>query len=138
MKSPEPRLTLTAIGAVAGLLAVAGCGLLAPYPTTPRAPQSGAAPGPRVAICYNQVNTSQAEVLSQAQQECASGTTAEQVDNDWYLEYCPLLLPERVTFRCVKPPSASPPSAGAPTSSVPAASVPAGPVSRRQPRQSAP
>ncbi len=133
MRCPAPRSTLTTILALAGLLAVAGCGLLDPYPTAPRAPQPGASPGPRVAVCYNQVNTSEVEVLNQAQQECASGTTAEQVDNDWYLDYCPLLLPERVTFRCVKPPSAS-----APTSSVPAASVPAGPVSRRRPRQSAP
>ena len=132
-----------ALAILIGLLAIAGCGMLDPYPTAPRQPRPGAAPGPRVAICYNQVNTERAEVQKQAQQECATGTIAEQVDNDWHLDNCPLLLPERVTFRCVKPPpgstpASSGPAAGVPATSVPATSVPAAPVSTPAPRQRVP
>jgi hypothetical protein len=79
---------------------VAGCGMLDPYPAPPRAAQPGAAPGPRVAICYNTLSTTLAEVAAQAQQECAAGTLAEPADTDWYLQNCPLLLPARATFLC--------------------------------------
>ena len=79
---------------------LAGCGALDPYPTPPRAAQPGAAPGPRVAICYNTLNTALAEVQKEAQQECAAGTLAEPADTDWYLQNCPLLLPARATFVC--------------------------------------
>ena len=85
--------------------ALAGCGMLDPYPTPPRAAQPGAAPGPRVAICYNTLNTPLAEVQKEAQQECAAGTpntVAEPADTDWYLQNCPLLLPARATFVCRK------------------------------------
>ena len=80
--------------------ALAGCGMLDPYPTPPRAAQPGAPPGPRVAICYNTLSTTLAEVAAQAQQDCAAGTLAEPVDTDWYLQNCPLLLPAHATFLC--------------------------------------
>jgi hypothetical protein len=80
--------------------ALAGCGMLDPYPTQPRAAQPGAPPGPRVAICYNTLSTTLAEVQKEAQQECAAGTLAEPADTDWYLQNCPLLLPARATFLC--------------------------------------
>ncbi|HEX3864228.1 MAG TPA: hypothetical protein VHY35_21305 [Stellaceae bacterium] len=86
--------------AVAGISAIAGCGLLTPYPTTPRNAQTGAVPGPRVAICYNTLTTTLAEVQAQAQRECAANTVAEPADTDWYLQNCPLLLPARGTFVC--------------------------------------
>jgi hypothetical protein len=89
-----------AIALLLGGTALAGCGLLDPYPTTPRAPQPGAAPGPRVAICYNTLKTSLAEVQKQAQQECAANTIAKPVDTDWYLQNCSLLLPTHATFVC--------------------------------------
>ncbi|MGC2414800.1 MAG: hypothetical protein WA459_19150, partial [Stellaceae bacterium] len=71
-----------------------------PYPAAPRAAQPGAPPGPRVAICYNTLTTTLAEVQIQAQQECSARTVAEPVDTDWYLQNCPLLLPARATFVC--------------------------------------
>ena len=80
--------------------ALAGCSALDPYPTPPRAAQPGAPPGPRVAICYNTLTTTLADVAAQAQQECSPGTLAEPADTDWYLQSCPLLLPARATFVC--------------------------------------
>ena len=79
---------------------LAGCGALDPYPAAPRAAPPGAPPVPRVAICYNTLTTSLAEVETEAQQECSANTAAVPVDTDWYLQTCPLLLPARATFVC--------------------------------------
>ena len=79
---------------------LAGCGALDPYPTAPRAAQPGASAGPRVAICYNALTTSPAEVQAQAQQECSGSMLAVPADIDWHLQNCPLLLPARATFVC--------------------------------------
>jgi hypothetical protein len=79
---------------------LAGCGALDPYPAAPRAAPPGAPPVPRVAICYNTLTTSLAEVEAEAQQECSPNTIAQPVDTDWYLQTCPLLLPARATFVC--------------------------------------
>jgi hypothetical protein len=79
---------------------LAGCDALDPYPAAPRAAPPGAPPVPRVAICYNTLTTSLAEVGAAAQQECSANTVAEPVDTDWYLQTCPLLLPARATFVC--------------------------------------
>jgi hypothetical protein len=79
---------------------LAGCGALDPYPAAPPAAQSGAPAGPRVAICYNSLHTSLAEVQAEAQQECGANAAARPVDTDWYLQACPLLLPARATFVC--------------------------------------
>jgi hypothetical protein len=81
--------------------ALAGCSALDPYPTYPRAAGAGVSdPGPRVAICYDTLVSSLAEVQQAAQQECAPDTEASAVDTDWLLDYCPLLLPARATFVC--------------------------------------
>jgi len=80
--------------------ALAGCGALDPYPAPPRAALPVAPAGPRVAICYNTLSTTLAEVQKEAQQECAAGALAEPADTDWYLQNCPLLLPARATFVC--------------------------------------
>ena len=37
---------------------------------------------------------------AEAQKECPAGTTAEPVDTDYILNYCPLLLPAHATFVC--------------------------------------
>jgi len=84
---------------------LAGCSALDPYPTQPRAAPPGPTAAPavaseRVAICYNTLGTTLAEVQTQAQQECPANTVAEPADTDWYLENCPLLLPARATFVC--------------------------------------
>jgi hypothetical protein len=87
-----------------GAATLAGCSALDPYPAAPRAAQPGAAPGPRVAICYNRLATTLAEVQTQAQAECSANTVAVPVDTDWYLQACPLLLPARATFVCAPAP----------------------------------
>ncbi|HJU19944.1 MAG TPA: hypothetical protein VJ770_26125 [Stellaceae bacterium] len=78
-------------------LALAGCSALAPYPTVPPA---GAAAGPRVAICYNGLRSSRAELRAAAQQECPAHTAAHFVATDLRMNHCPLLLPTRATFLC--------------------------------------
>lgn len=93
-----------AVFALGAALALAGCGALNPYPTAPLAASPGAAPGPRVAICYNTLTTTLAEVAAQAQQECTTtlgGSRATPADTDWYLQTCPLLLPARASFTCI-------------------------------------
>ena len=87
---------------VIAAMAISACSALDPYPTAPRAPEAGAKdPGPRVAICYDTLVSSLAEVQGAAQQECAGDTVAMPVDTDWLLQFCPLLLPARATFVCV-------------------------------------
>ena len=83
-----------------GAATLAGCTLLDPFPTSPRAAAPDAPKEPRVAICYNTLTTSLAEVQAEAQKECAANTLASPVDTDWYLQNCPLLLPARATFVC--------------------------------------
>lgn len=79
----------------------AGCSALAPYPTFPLAAALGEnATALRVAICYNTLVSTVDEVQVAAQLECPSDTTATPFDTDWYLQYCPLLLPARATFFC--------------------------------------
>ena len=53
-----------------------------------------------MAICYDAVVSSRAEVQKAAQDECTPNTLAMRVDTDWKLDYCPLLLPARATFVC--------------------------------------
>ena len=80
---------------------LAGCSALAPYPTYPRMAGPGEeATALRVAICYNTLVSTVDEVQVAAQLECPSDTTATPFDTDWYLQYCPLLLPARATFFC--------------------------------------
>jgi hypothetical protein len=83
------------------VILLTGCSALAPYPTYPSAARSGGdATATRVAICSNTLVSTVNEVQVAAQQECPSNTTATHLDTDWYLRYCPLLLPAHVTFVC--------------------------------------
>jgi len=84
-----------------GPAVVAGCSAFEPFATGPATPPAGTVEaGSRVAICYNTLATSLAEVNAQAQQQCTAKTEAKPVDTDWYLDNCPLLLPARATFVC--------------------------------------
>ena len=87
--------------AVAALVLLAGCSALEPYPVYPRAAETGEVDaGPRVGICYDTLVSSLAEVERAAQEECAPETVATYSSTDWYLQFCPLLLPARATFVC--------------------------------------
>ena len=86
---------------VTAAAALAGCSALAPYPTYPGAAGPGEIDaGPRVAICYDALASTFDAVQSAAQQECAPDAAATYAKTDWYLQYCPLLLPARATFVC--------------------------------------
>ena len=94
MKRPAVLLAIIAAASV-------GCSMLDPYPTAPAPPEPKVVDaGPRVAICYDTFASSLDQVQAAAQQECAPNTQATPVRTDWYLQYCPLLLPARATFVC--------------------------------------
>jgi DMSO/TMAO reductase YedYZ molybdopterin-dependent catalytic subunit len=102
------RRLIATVLAFLGAAALAGCSALDPYPTYPQAATAGPAPGrapaPRIAICYNALSTSLAQVRAEAQQECATDyprTRPEPAATDYYLQNCPLLLPARATFACI-------------------------------------
>ena len=83
------------------LASLAGCSALDPYATFPRAARPGEdAALTRVAICYDTFVSSLDQVQAVAQQECAADTVATYSSTDWYLQYCPLLLPARATYMC--------------------------------------
>jgi hypothetical protein len=80
---------------------LASCSALEPYATFPRTALPGEdASLARVAICYDTLVSSADEVQQAAQEECVSGTVATYSSTDWYLQYCPLLLPARATYVC--------------------------------------
>jgi hypothetical protein len=86
---------------IAVAIALTGCSALDPYPTYPANARPGEVdPGPRVAICYDTLVSTLDQVQATAQQECTPNTLATLVRTDWYLQYCPLLLPARATFTC--------------------------------------
>jgi hypothetical protein len=78
-----------------------GCSELEPYATDPRSPRPGEDTAlTRVAVCYDTLVSSLEQVQAAAQQECAADTVASYSSTDWYLQYCPLLLPARATYMC--------------------------------------
>src|SRR4051812_3916379 len=95
-------LTLALLAlALLGAASLAGCGAFNPYTTLPGAATPEQPAGTRVAICYNGFKTEDSAAQEAAQKECPAGTRAERVDTDYYLQFCPLLLPARATFVCV-------------------------------------
>ena len=88
-------------GTILLLATLAGCSALEPYATYPRPARAGEdAALTRVAICYDTFVSSLDQVKAAAQQECAADTIATYSSTDWYLQYCPLLLPARATYMC--------------------------------------
>jgi len=95
------KIVRALVVAVAAGMALTGCSALEPYPTYPRMAGPGEeATAQRVAICYDTLVSTLDQVQVAAQQECPSNTTATYFDTDWYLQFCPLLLPARATFAC--------------------------------------
>jgi hypothetical protein len=85
----------------AAAVVLTGCSAFDPYPIFPAIALPGETDsGPRVAICYDTLVSTLGQVQAAAQQECAPNTLATPVGTDWYLQYCPLLLPARATFVC--------------------------------------
>ncbi len=94
------RIARTLTVPAAALIALTCCSALDPYPTYPADAQPGDDAGPRVAICYDTLASTLDQVQAAAQQECAPDTQATALRTDWYMQYCPLLLPARATFVC--------------------------------------
>jgi hypothetical protein len=95
------RIARAVVLRAAAAMALAGCSAFDPYPTFPASARPGEVDaGPRVAICYDTLVSTLDQVQAAAQQECAPNTLATPVRTDWYLQYCPLLLPARATFTC--------------------------------------
>lgn len=86
--------------ALLGAIVLAGCGALGPYSTYPAPATPDQQAGARVGICYSALTTPREAAQAEAQKECPAGTTAERVDTDYILNYCPLLLPAHATFAC--------------------------------------
>ena len=87
--------------AIVLLASLAGCSALEPYATYPRAARPGEDTSlTRVAICYDTFVSSLEQVQAAAQQECAADTVATYSSTDWYLQFCPLLLPARAIYMC--------------------------------------
>ena len=90
-------------GRVLLVAVLAGCSTLEPFSTFPRAARPGEdATLTRVSICYDTFVSSLDQVRVAAQQECAADTVATYSSTDWYLQFCPLLLPARATFFCAQ------------------------------------
>jgi hypothetical protein len=88
-------------GTIPLIAVLAGCSALEPYATYPVAARPGEdAALTRVAICYDTFVSSLDQVQAAAQQECAADTVATYSTTDWYLQFCPLLLPTRATYMC--------------------------------------
>lgn len=85
------------------LLGLAGCGWLPPFETVPPAAPADQAEVTRVAVCYNWLTTTKEQVHGVAAQSCGPGMTAQRVDRDVTLNYCPVLTPARATFACSAP-----------------------------------
>jgi hypothetical protein len=95
------KIARTLAPLLAAGIALSGCSALQPYPTYPANALPGEVdPGPRVAICYDALVSTLDQVRAAAQQECAQDTEASSVGTDWYMTYCPVLLPARATFVC--------------------------------------
>jgi hypothetical protein len=91
---------------VAFLLTVAAAGCsdsLPPFDTRPKeAPPSVHEDFSRIGVCYNSFTATQEKVLAVARANCDPGTTPYLLSHDTDLT-CPLLMPERATFACLKP-----------------------------------
>jgi hypothetical protein len=91
------------------LLGLAQCeGDLPPYETVPpaltSAQQKAAGTQPtRVAVCYNAMTTTAADVRALAARSCEAGTAPKPVARDLTLNNCPMLQPARATFACTPP-----------------------------------
>jgi hypothetical protein len=91
------------------LLGITQCeGTLPPYETIPPAltsaqQKAGGAQPSRVAVCYNAMTTTAAEVRAVAARSCEAGTEPKPLARDLSLNYCPILQPARATFTCTPP-----------------------------------
>jgi hypothetical protein len=91
------------IVALAALAAGCGQGSLPPFDTNPKPPPKGAHEEfSRIGVCYNRETATPQQVIAVARANCESGTQPRLIDQD-VLMTCPLSMPVRATFACLKP-----------------------------------
>jgi hypothetical protein len=83
------------------LLTTSCGGLVAPYEGVPDLPRGENDPGDRVAVCYNKMFSTPAQVHAIAVDACGPDTTPQLLGQDERLS-CPLLTPARATYQCVQ------------------------------------
>ena len=98
------------VAAVILAAAATGCGnSLPPFDTAPApAPPNAHEDFSRIGVCYNSLTASRENVIAVARANCDPGTTPYLVSEDARLD-CPLLIPQRATFACVKSGTPPPP-----------------------------
>lgn len=97
------RLAALAALTLAILAAACGPGSLPPFDTTPKPPPAGAHEDfSRIGVCYNRETSTPRQILDIARRNCEPGTTPRLIEQDTFLT-CPLLMPTRATFACLKP-----------------------------------
>ena len=70
-------MSRAALGLLLLTASLGGCGALDPYPTVPRATQPGQPAGARVAICYNTMKSTLAQLQGEAQQDRDHGVPVQ-------------------------------------------------------------
>ena len=84
-------------------LTACGSNSLPPFDTPPQpAPPNAHEDFTRMGVCYNGMTATRAKVLAVARANCEPGTTPALLSDQFNLN-CPLLLPQRATFACLKP-----------------------------------
>jgi len=98
-----PALTLMLLAAACGQ------GSLPPIDTLPKPPAAGVPEDfSRIGVCYNRETSTPRQVLEVARRNCEPGTRPWLIEQDVRLT-CPLLMPTRATFACLKA-GATPPT----------------------------
>lgn len=91
--------------ALLAVLAPAACSTEPMRVRTPLAlddPETQKPPGDLLSLCVNELATGEEELRMAALEFCPAGTL-ERVEDDVFWTPCPLLLPKRVTYRCLAP-----------------------------------
>jgi hypothetical protein len=93
------RLALVLLTAA---LLTTSCGsLVAPFQGLPRLEKgSGVDPGDRIAVCYNKMFATPAQVHAVAVDACGPDATPQLIEQDQRLA-CPVLTPVRATYQCL-------------------------------------
>jgi len=93
---------------MAAFVGACGSNSLPPFDTTPKpAPPNAHENFTRMGVCYNGTTATRETVTAVARANCDPGTTPYLLTDEFNLN-CPLLLPERATFACLKPGTAPP------------------------------
>jgi hypothetical protein len=95
------RRAALALALLTTTLLSTSCGsLVEPFQGVPRVPRGVDDPGDRVAVCYNKMFSTPAQVRAVAVDACGPDTSPQFLEQDTRLS-CPLMTPVRATYQCV-------------------------------------